>query len=272
MKCFGLKLVTLTMIVLGLFSATSLAAESSIHDKSYLARYMGLYGYKIPGNIVGRIQMDFTPQEADCGQIHVKFQEILYDGQWLYATASISPQEPETVLIIPGDAECGDPVAGYYDEKVRVDDRSFKAVAKDEGKQLLAVYAYIKEFDNKGAYFMDHFQEANDTSILMSGAQLAGGNSSVDVTWTIQIYDVDLKTGKHSFLNEYLFPITVQPLQPYIEQTYCVADSNDDAFCSSLDGCAILLSLTPKTAQTIAMQQFTPFCPPQKVRNVTSSS
>ena len=68
-----------------------------------------------------------------------------------------------------------DLVTGPYDEKLQNDMRSFESVAKEDGKQLLCVYAYMKEFDDIGEYFFDHFQKANGESVLMSGARMAGG-------------------------------------------------------------------------------------------------
>lgn len=43
--------------------------------------------------------------------------------------------------------------------------RSFLQVAKEDGKQLLAVYIYIKEFDEIGVYFLDHLQVSESTSM-----------------------------------------------------------------------------------------------------------
>lgn len=61
---------------------------------------------------------------------------------------------------MPGDVQKNDLVTGSYDEKLQNDMRSFESVAKEDGKQLLCVYAYMKEFDDIGEYFLDHFQKA----------------------------------------------------------------------------------------------------------------
>lgn len=188
-----------------------------------MAQYLELYDCHLSNDIVQRIQRGFTPQEADCGLVRVRFNEILYDGQWMYAAASAWSKDSDTVLVLPGDAQAEDPVAGLYGEQARKDHRTFKAAAKEDGKRLLSVYAYVKEFDDTGAYFMDHFQEEN-LSVLFSGARIAGGAEAVECTWSVQIYEVNVETGKYAFQDEYLFPMTIPPLEPYVEQTYRVTD------------------------------------------------
>ncbi len=140
---------------------------------------------------------------------------------------------------MPGDVQKNDLVTGPYDEKLQNDMRSFESVAKEDGKQLLCVYAYMKEFDDIGEYFLDHFQKANGESVLMSGARMAGGCKAIKATWSIKVYDVDLETGKYSLLGEYLFPMKILPLQPYAERTYRVVSGEKDLFES------VVLAYTP---------------------------
>lgn len=103
----------------------------------------------------------------------------------------------------------------------------------------MCVYAYIKEFDDIGEYFLDHFQKANGVSVLMSGARMAGGSKAIKATWSIKVYDVNLETGKYSLLNEYFFPMKIRPLQPYAERTYRVVNGERDLFES------VVLAYTP---------------------------
>ena len=140
---------------------------------------------------------------------------------------------------MPGDVQKNDLVTGPYDEKLQNDMRSFESVAKEDGKQLLCVYAYMKEFDDIGEYFLDHFQKANGESVLMSGARMAGGSKAIKATWSIKVYDVNLETGKYSLLNEYFFPMKIRPLQPYAERTYRVVNGERDLFES------VVLAYTP---------------------------
>lgn len=76
---------------------------------------------------------------------------------------------------------------------------------------------------------MDHFQEEN-SSVLFSGAEVAGGEETVECTWVVQIYAVDLQTKKFTLQNEYFFPITIQPLQPYLEKIYYVGSGKNAPF------------------------------------------
>lgn len=162
MKDNNIRKVALIAILLLCLPLAAFAAENTnADDDSYLARYMTRYDYVLPQTIIEQIQVNFTPQEADCDLIRVRFDEILYDGQWMYTSASVWPQNPDEVIVMPGDVQKNDLVTGPYDEKLQNDMRSFESVAKEDGKQLLCVYAYMKEFDDIGEYFLDHFQKAN---------------------------------------------------------------------------------------------------------------
>ena len=233
------KVALIAILLLCLPLAAFAAPNTNADDDSYLAQYMTRYDYVLPQTIIEQIQVNFTPQEADCDLIRVRFDEILYDGQWMYTSASVWPQNPNEVIVMPGDVQKNDLVTGSYDEKLQNDMRSFESVAKEDGKQLLCVYAYMKEFDDIGEYFLDHFQKANGESVLMSGARMAGGCKAIKATWSIKVYDVDLETGKYSLLGEYLFPMKIRPLQPYAERTYRVVSGETDLFES------VVLAYTP---------------------------
>ena len=233
------KVALIAILLLCLPLAAFAAPNTNADDDSYLAQYMTRYDYVLPQTIIEQIQVNFTPQEADCDLIRVRFDEILYDGQWMYTSASVWPQNPNEVIVMPGDVQKNDLVTGSYDEKLQNDMRSFESVAKEDGKQLLCVYAYMKEFDDIGEYFLDHFQKANGESVLMSGARMAGGCKAIKATWSIKVYDVDLETGKYSLLGEYLFPMKILPLQPYAERTYRVVSGETDLFES------VVLAYTP---------------------------
>lgn len=233
------KVALIAIFLLCLPLAAFAAPNTNADDDSYLAQYMTRYDYVLPQTIIEQIQVNFTPQEADCDLIRVRFDEILYDGQWMYTSASVWPQNPNEVIVMPGDVQKNDLVTGPYDEKLQNDMRSFESVAKEDGKQLLCVYAYMKEFDDIGEYFLDHFQKANGESVLMSGARMAGGCKAIKATWSIKVYDVDLETGKYSLLGEYLFPMKILPLQPYAERTYRVVSGEKDLFES------VVLAYTP---------------------------
>ena len=233
------KVALIAILLLCLPLAAFAAPNTNADDDSYLAQYMTRYDYVLPQTIIEQIQVNFTPQEADCDLIRVRFDEILYDGQWMYTSASVWPQNPDEVIVMPGDVQKNDLVTGPYDEKLQNDMRSFESVAKEDGKQLLCVYAYMKEFDDIGEYFLDHFQKANGESVLMSGARMAGGCKAIKATWSIKVYDVDLETGKYSLLGEYLFPMKILPLQPYAERTYRVVSGEKDLFES------VVLAYTP---------------------------
>ena len=47
----------------------------------------------------------------------------------------------DEVIVMPGDVQKNDLLTGSYDEKPQSNMRSFESVAKEDGKQLLCVYA-----------------------------------------------------------------------------------------------------------------------------------
>ena len=215
MMKFSCKLLT---VLLALACCLPLSALAIGKEENHLERYIGMYGYAFTDAAKQGVKRDFAPQTADCGQVQVCFREVLYDGQWLYAAASVSPTEPNATLILPGDSESGEPLSGRYFAEKALDTRSYQAAAQEDGKQLLAVYVYLKEFDEMGEYFLDSYQA--EETILFSGAPVAGGSEPITLTWTVQLYEVDIQTGKYRFLSESTYPMTIKPMEPYTERVY----------------------------------------------------
>lgn len=220
------------MFALCMAISSSIASEvqQPKQSDSYISKYMELYDYSLSEKALAQLQIPFFWQNIECEDITVGMKEILYDGQWLYTAAAVQPKDTRKTLIMPGSAEMGDKVAGDNGEGIRINYRTYKQIAEEEGKQLLSVYVYIKEFDSLGAYFLDHFQIENEMSVLLSGARLAGGDVTVQVHWVIQVYQVDLVTGKYTMQQEVEYPIIVKPAQPYIEKTYQVIEGDSSLF------------------------------------------
>lgn len=108
----------------------------------------------------------------------------------------------------------------FYKENTSKKEQSFLQVSKKDGKQLLDIYIYIKEFDEIGAYFLNHLQVSESISMLHSGTKLGYGNKPAHVTWIIQTYKVNWKTEEYALKDEMLVPVVVPPLQPYLEGLY----------------------------------------------------
>ncbi|MEG0127319.1 MAG: hypothetical protein RR816_14710, partial [Clostridia bacterium] len=110
------KLCSMLLILVVLFGLPVLAsaAQTSVQNNSHISRYMELYGYRLSEDVIKLYQAQFEPQKIDCGNVLVKFCELLYDEQWAYVAATISPKDPAAVLVLPGDDQSGDPVAGFY--------------------------------------------------------------------------------------------------------------------------------------------------------------
>lgn len=213
------KLLLIVLFILLLVFISIPFWKGSQASVSYIAQYMKLYGYQLKESVIKQSQIQFEPNEVCCGDVAVKFDEVLYDGQWLFTAATVRPNDASRILVLPGGAEFSDRVSGFNGENQNGDHRSFRTAAQEDQKQLLCVYVYIKEFDQLSAYFLDSFQEKG-SSVLLSGAQFAGGAENVKVNWTIQIFDVNLMTGKYTYLQEYTVPMVLNPLGNYSVQKY----------------------------------------------------
>lgn len=233
MKKTSWKKISIGMLLLSAALAFCLPlAMAAQSDENHLERYIELYGYRFTETAAQGIRRDFSPQTADCGPVQIHFREVLYDGEWMYTAVSARSTESSTTLIMPGDSERSDPVCGHYFAEKVADRRSYQAAAVADGQQLLAVYVYIKEFDQLGEYFLDSYQ--TDETILFSGSRVAGGAKPVSLTWTVQLYEVDKTTGKYSFLMEQLFPMDIEPIGPYVKSVYYAADGEDLPFDSAV--------------------------------------
>lgn len=140
------------------------------------------------------------PISVDLEGIHITINELIYDGIWLYTAAKISPIDSHSILVMPGSAIVSDLVKGGNNENIRDDHRSFIDAAREDRKRLLAVYVYPREFDSLEWYFTDHFQQADDVSVFMSGAKINFGNETPIITWTIQVYEINLDTREYKLL------------------------------------------------------------------------
>jgi hypothetical protein len=196
----------------------TLAAENG----SEIYNYIKLYGYELPQSVLDDMHAAFSPVAIVCGDIEITLSEMLYDGRMLYTAAYAVPIDPGAVLLFPGGAWLEDFVAGGYRENERDDNRTFLNAAREDGKRLLCVYVYPKEFDAVSEYFLDHFQRANDISVLYSGANISSGDGLIPVTWKIEIYEIDTVTGDYSstLLDGASISTTIRALKPMETKRY----------------------------------------------------
>lgn len=141
----------------------------------------------------------FKPFTIDCGDVQATVKQLLYDGMWMFTAVNISPTNPDTVLVIPGSAELDDPIAGIHNENARNDERSFIDAACEDGKRLLSVYVYPKEFDESGEYMMDYRQQPGNDSLFLCCAYIAS-EAPINITWSAQVYEIDLDTMNSTML------------------------------------------------------------------------
>ncbi len=200
------------------FGAFAFAAETG----SEINNFMRLYGYEVPQSVLDDMHAAFSPTTIDCGDVKVTLSEMLYDGRMLYTAAHAVPTDPDAVLLMPGSAFLEDFVSGGYQENERDDNRTFLDAAREDGKRLLCVSVYPKEFDAVGEWFSDHFQRANNVSVLYSGANISSGDGPISVTLKIEIYEVDTITGEYGSapLEEASLSTTIKALTPMETKRY----------------------------------------------------
>ncbi|NLO85197.1 MAG: hypothetical protein GX096_07205 [Clostridiales bacterium] len=228
------KVFAAMVVLLCMFSTMGAMAEMDQTDISQgttpISDYMKRNGYEMPSAVQEKVHDGNAPETLDCGEVQITLDEILYDGLWVYTAVSAIPADQADTLIFPAGAEMDDPISGMNQESEVDDSRTFIEAAKEDGKQLVCVYAYPKEFDALPEYFLDYFQGADHVSTLISGARVVTGGESLPITWLIQLYEVNLDTGSFTLLNQYEHPSTVSILQPLQEKVYTVASSEDLPF------------------------------------------
>ena len=218
-------------IVLPFIPLISGYTESSLPVDSGIAWLMELYKYDFPDGIAHAMRSSFRPQAFDCGPAQVALQEVLYDGIWLYTSATVTPTNPEKTLIMPRGAGIDCLVAGGYGENLRNDPRSFLEAALQDQKQLLLVSINPLEFDNLPCYFVDHRQDNGDQSTLFSGAPLAGMEEALTIHLSIQLELIDPSTGITTHTDAYAFPVAIRRVGPVSKRDY-QSDQEDFPFHS----------------------------------------
>lgn len=154
-------------------------------------------------------QVDFVPATVEIEGITVEFLQLVSDGSWVLACAAVSSNE---VKILPGAATLDSPAWGELFVAEEADDRTFRELAEDTGKEVRSVYVYLEEFDHAGQYFLDHSVEAERT-ILYSGSSLPEPIAGpATFHWTIQVYTVDLETGNLTPSATETIPVTITPV------------------------------------------------------------
>ena len=194
--------------------------ESVSSTDSSIAWLMKLYGFDLSNNVIETMQESIHPQTFDCGSVKVTLQEVLYDGIWLYASATVMPVNPEVTLIMPGSATIGDFVSGGYQENLRDDNRTFQEAALQDEKELLCIYVHPVELEQAEYFFLDHRQDAGNQSTLFSGAPINGTESTLTINLSIRLDAVDLSSETYTQIGIYEFPVDVQRIGSVNSRTY----------------------------------------------------
>lgn len=156
-------------------------------------------------------------------KISVHLQEIVYDGEWSYITTQVTPADGANILILPAGAYATDQVTiPWFEES-----GTFLELAQNNKCQLLAVYCYPKEYDEKGEYFFDYYQDENGAFFLLSGCKMNSNTNRENMTPVIQIYNVDLTTMKYSLSGYKEWnTLETEPFAQIIDYDYQVTENS----------------------------------------------
>lgn len=181
-------------------------AEESLPIEQYLQVTMG---QELSADTTKSFTLEGDMKDVDCSLIKVSVEEVFYDGEYesLYTAVTAVPASDD-VMIKPADASNDDNVCGNWGENLNTDTRTFLGAAKEDGKRLISVYAYPKEFEEEGSYSLDHLQLADGNPLLLSSCGGTLNDNTISLTFTIQLYEVDLETGESSLVGTYEIPVT----------------------------------------------------------------
>lgn len=230
----SLSVLLVLLVVATVICFVSPAAANAQEDQVTILSMLNDYGNteSITGAVMERAALG--PVMADCGDVHISITEMLYDGIWMYTAAKIQATDPNKVLIMPGAAEVSDPVGGVNGEIINGEKRSYLEVARAEGKKLLAVYVYPKEFDGLGEYLLDYRQLADNCTAFFSSAAVEAGNEPTTLTWSVQVYEVDLDTTGYTLQTMMESePQTVFPLEEISYQKYLL-ENDAETLCDEI--------------------------------------
>lgn len=229
------RLLCLTMALCMALTLTVSSLAQETEDPFDLTDYLLIYGYELPTMDTATLLSAEATAPVTVAGIQVTLQQVVYDGVWMLTSAAAIPENPQEVVLMPGSSSVGDKYAGMYNEGLRTETRSFLELAKQENRRLLAVYAYPKEFDVYGSYFMDHLQDSGDLSLLVAGCNfVAPSDAPMTLHWMVQVYEVDVDTQAYTLLEEKLLPLTLQPM-PSTATVYTATDNS-----TRLTGCTVL--------------------------------
>lgn len=227
--CIGVAIIILLVIITRSTVSDGEPTPAITQTSSAVLSLLSTYGDTtyLSNDILKEYSIVIEPIIVETDDVKVTVREIVYDGIWLYTSADISAISPESVLVMPGSAAIGDPCSGLNGEQGIEDNRSFKNAAIEDGKRLMAVYVYPKEFDELGEYFLDHYQRAEGVSTFLSGARVHTENAPTYLTLSVQVYEVDLLTGKYSLIEELVSNTqSVYPCVAVEKQEYVTATGN----------------------------------------------
>ena len=201
-------------------SAFAFAADVISATDSPIAWLMKLYGFALSDDIVSAMQASFSPQTFDCGPIRVTLREVLYDGVWLYTSATVTPVNPAAMLIMPGSASLDDFVSGGYQENLRDDQRSFQQAASQDKKKLIRVTLHPAELEQAEYFFLDHRQDAGNQSTIFSGAPINGTEETLTIHLSIKLDSVAPSSEEYTQSNSYEFPVDIQRIGSVNRRAY----------------------------------------------------
>lgn len=171
---------------------------------SVVSAYLAMYGEEpLTQEEIVTLQTEKQPAPVEDELVTVSFSEVYLTGDMVVTVALAKAKEGANVVVMPGSASMGDPVAGGNGEQVTDDPRSFAQVAQEEGKRLIAVYAYPMEYEEIGTYGLDHLMQPDGVCALIGMAYFEEPVESFPFTWLVEVYEVDLTSEVKTLLASY---------------------------------------------------------------------
>lgn len=217
------KRLAVVLLVLCLSVCANAVSEEALSGLDWIFRTY--YGFSLPETCIEDIRQD--TDVVDVGAVRVTFYEALTDGAWVFTSARLDCTDAE-VLLMPGSAHYGDCVCGGNGETFSKDQRSYRTVAQEENKRLLAVYVYPAEFDGCDVYFLDHLLLSPDSSLMISGSYCPFEQDALELHWSIQVYEVDVTSGQYTLVETAEAPLTVVPHAQFKALSIDFLDPNMD--------------------------------------------
>ncbi len=234
MKRWGMLALALLLTVL---ACTALA------DTGDLELWFERWHCELPPEVLDALKAQEPEEMPDCGPARITMTQMLLDGCSVHMAVRVEGID-ENVLLMPGNLEIDMPISEGSDQ-------TWLDAAKAENKRLLAVYGYPREFDGELAsvYMLDHQANEDGSVTLYSGAALNEPVDALTLHLLVELYEVDLETGKYNRVESSTYPLDIEVITPPERSAY---DCEGELRSVTLIKTALGTTLRPEWAEGVS--------------------